>query len=80
MAEFYLARGDKFNILDYLSTGPIDNLRHFTGNRKLTIKTGSVIGMELTFELVQRCGASGGIEPGAIAGCAKAHLNRRVRR
>jgi len=53
LAEKLIARGDKVFVLDNLSTGRLDNIKHLLGNKNFVFKKGDV----LNKALVKRCAA-----------------------
>jgi UDP-glucose 4-epimerase len=55
VAEAYLARGDEVLILDDLSTGSIDNIRHLKGNPRFHYTIESVHHAPTVAELVDQC-------------------------
>ncbi len=55
VAEAYLARGDEVFVLDDLSTGSIDNIRHIKGNPRFHYTIESVHNGPTVAELVDQC-------------------------
>ncbi len=55
VAEAYLARGDEVFVLDDLSTGSIDNIRHLKGNPRFDYTIESVHHAPTVAELVDQC-------------------------
>jgi UDP-glucose 4-epimerase len=55
VAEAYLARGDEVFVLDDLSTGSIDNIRHLKGNPRFDYTIESVHHGPTVAELVDQC-------------------------
>src|SRR6516162_4960703 len=55
LAEAYLARGDEVLILDDLSTGSIDNIRHLRSNPRFHYTIESVHHAPVVAELVDQC-------------------------
>src|SRR5262249_59187356 len=55
MAEAYLARGDEVLVLDDLSTGSIDNIRHLKSNPRFHYTIESVHHAPTVAELVDQC-------------------------
>ncbi|HVF92574.1 MAG TPA: GDP-mannose 4,6-dehydratase [Blastocatellia bacterium] len=55
LAERYLERGDEVCILDDLSTGSIENIRHIKNHPKFTYHIGSVMQYGLAAELIDVC-------------------------
>jgi len=53
LAEELLARGDKVVVLDDLSTGRFENIRHLEGNKHFSLVAGSILEEELTEELIK---------------------------
>lgn len=57
LADAYLARGDEVHILDDLSTGSLDNVRHLAGRPSFGSTIGSVEDRPLVSDLVAGCDA-----------------------
>jgi UDP-glucose 4-epimerase len=57
LAEAYLGRGDQVDVLDDLSTGSIDNVRHLLDHPGFRLTTGSVLDSPDLPRLVARCDA-----------------------
>lgn len=55
LAERLLARGDWVTIIDDLSTGSIDNIRHLKGYANFTYQIDTIVNRRLTAELVDEC-------------------------
>jgi UDP-glucose 4-epimerase len=55
LAADLLARGDTVVVLDDLSTGRLENIRHLEGNKNLSLVAGSILEQELTEELIKGC-------------------------
>jgi UDP-glucose 4-epimerase len=55
LAEALLARGDRVQVLDDLSTGSIDNIAHLIGQPGFEYRIGSATDLPLVTELVDRC-------------------------
>src|SRR4030095_2414482 len=55
LAADLLARGDTVVVLDDLSTGRLENIRHLEGNKNLSLVAGSILEAELTEELIKGC-------------------------
>ena len=55
LADAYLERGDEVFVLDDLSTGSIDNLRHMRGHARLHYTIESVHHAATVAELVDQC-------------------------
>jgi UDP-glucose 4-epimerase len=55
LADTYLARGDEVYVLDNLSTGSIDNIRHLKGNPHFHYTIESVHHAPVVAELVDQC-------------------------
>lgn len=57
LAERYLANGDRVFVIDDLSTGSIENIRHLKGHEHFSYILDSVENRQLTAELVDECDA-----------------------
>src|SRR5208337_4415568 len=57
LCEAYLERGDEVHVLDDLSTGSIDNIRHLRSHSRFDYTIDSVHHKALTAELVDDCDA-----------------------
>jgi len=57
LAEAYLDRGDEVHVLDDLSTGSIDNIRHLKANSRFAYTIDSVHDRHVVAELVDECDA-----------------------
>jgi UDP-glucose 4-epimerase len=55
LAERYLAHGDKVSVIDDLSTGSIENIRHLKTHKHFSYYLDSVENRQLTAELVDEC-------------------------
>ena len=55
LAEAYLERGDEVLVIDDLSTGTIENIRHLKDNPKFQYTIDSVHNQPVTAELVDQC-------------------------
>jgi UDP-glucose 4-epimerase len=55
LADAYLQRGDEVLVIDDLSTGTIDNIRHLKNNPKFHYTIDSVHNQPVTAELVDQC-------------------------
>jgi nucleoside-diphosphate-sugar epimerase len=55
LAERYLAQGDEVSVIDDLSTGSIDNIRHLKAYDTFTYFLDTVENRQLTAELVDEC-------------------------
>src|SRR5215213_640885 len=55
LSEAYLARGDAVLVLDDLSTGSIDNIRHIRGHPRFHVTIDSVHNHPVVAELVDQC-------------------------
>lgn len=55
LAERYLAKGDKVFVIDDLSTGSMDNIRHLKSHEHFSYFLDSVENRQLTAELVDEC-------------------------
>lgn len=55
LSDAYLARGDEVFVLDDLSTGSIDNIRHLKGNPRFHYTIESVHHSSVVAELVDQC-------------------------
>ena len=55
LADAYIARGDEVSILDDLSTGSINNIRHLKSNPKFHYTVDSVHNPRVVAELIDEC-------------------------
>lgn len=55
LAERYLALGDKVSVIDDLSTGSIENIRHLKAHKHFSYFLDTVENRQLTAELVDEC-------------------------
>ena len=55
LAERYLEKGDKVFVIDDLSTGSMENIRHLKGHEHFSYFLDSVENRQLTAELVDEC-------------------------
>jgi UDP-glucose 4-epimerase len=55
LAEKLLKQGHKVVVLDNLSTGSLENVKHLKGNDKFTLHIGSILDEELLESLVKDC-------------------------
>jgi UDP-glucose 4-epimerase len=57
LADAYLHRGDEVFVIDDLSTGTIENIRHLKGNNRFHYTIESVLNQPVSAELVDQCDA-----------------------
>ena len=55
LADAYLERGDEVDVLDDLSTGSIENIRHLKAHPRFSYTIGSIHNQPLVAEMVDQC-------------------------
>ncbi|MFA5317734.1 MAG: NAD-dependent epimerase/dehydratase family protein, partial [Dehalococcoidales bacterium] len=57
LSDKLLSEGHKVTVLDNLSTGKIENVRHLEGNDRFNLVVGTILNETLVDKLAERCDA-----------------------
>ncbi|MCP4634407.1 MAG: NAD-dependent epimerase/dehydratase family protein [candidate division Zixibacteria bacterium] len=55
LTESLLAKGEKVTVIDNLSTGKLQNIKHLNGNKNLEIRIDTILNEPLMTELIEQC-------------------------